>query len=188
MIPLTYSAGPGNILVAVSGVRVGVVRSLPFIFGLDASYFVLSTFVGLGVGNLLIAYPSTAALLKLIGIIYIAYLGVGFFVKSASDEASIHSRFRILDGVVIQLSNAKGMIMLVVMFSEFGDTNIDLLDDVLTLSFALASLNFSAHLLWVSMGASIKNIIVKYPAFQKMLNNLFGTMMIAVAAWLLVRF
>lgn len=109
-------------------------------------------------------------------------------MKSASDENSIHSRFRILDGVVIQLSNAKGMIMLVVMFSEFGDDNIDLLDDVLTLSFALASLNFSAHLLWVSMGASIKNIIVKHPASQKILNNLFGTMMIAVAVWLLVRF
>lgn len=188
MVPLTYSAGPGNIMVAVSGVRVGFIKSLPFIFGLDATYFCLATVVGLGVGNILTNYPMAAELLKLIGIIYIAYLGARFFVNSTTDDDYTDTRFGIIDGVVIQLANVKGIIMLIVMFSEFSTPNNDLLAGVLVLSFALASLNFSAHLLWVCLGASIKNIVVHYPAFQQRLNYLFGTMMIGVAAWLFIRF
>lgn len=188
MVPLTYSAGPGNIMVAVSGVRVGFVKSLPFIFGLDATYFCLATVVGLGVGNILTNYPTVAELLKVLGIVYIAYLGTRFFVNSTTTDGYTDTRFRIVDGVMIQLANVKGMIMLIVMFSEFGDPSNDLLAGVLVLSFALASLNFSAQLLWVCLGASIKNIVVRYPAFQQRLNYLFGTMMIGVAAWLLIHF
>jgi len=39
MAPLAYSAGPGNIMVAISGVKKGAFKSLPFILALDLTYF-----------------------------------------------------------------------------------------------------------------------------------------------------
>jgi len=188
MVPLTYSAGPGNILVAVSGVRVGMTRSLPFIVGLDLTYFLLSVLVGVGVGNTLITYPFIAEALKYSGIAYIFYLGSRFFIVSTATKQSIGSRFRILDGVMVQLTNVKGMIMLIVMFTEFTSPTSGIVEHVLLMSTALTALNFSAHLLWVTMGSGIQKLLGNYPAFQQGYNCVFGSMLIAVSIWLLIRF
>jgi len=193
MAPLTYSAGPGNIMVAVSGVRVGFLRSVPFILGLDITYFLLSVLVGLGVGSILISYPLVAQTLKYFGIGYILYLGLKFFIASSSSETNSGIKFRIIDGVIIQLTNVKGMIMLIVMFSEFSytglsHTNNGLFEHVLLISAALATLNFSAHILWVFLGSGIQRTMARYPIFQRVYNYLFGSMLIGVAIWLLVRF
>lgn len=189
MAPLAYSAGPGNIMVAASGVKVGVYRSFPFIFGLDFTYFLLSILIGLGIGNLLISYPLIAQTLKYLGIVYIFYLGSRFFIISTTSEKKVDIKFRVFDGIIVQLTNVKGMIMLIVMFSEFSSSSSEgLIEHVVLLSTALAILNFSAHLLWVALGSSIQRVLVRYPRFNNMYNYLFGSMLITVAFWLLLRY
>ena len=103
MFPLTYSAGPGNVLVAVSGVRVGIWRTLPFILGLDLTYFILSIIVGLGLGSVLASYPLLTDILKCLGIAYILYLGSRFFILSSKAQGDGEVRFQFFDGIVVQL-------------------------------------------------------------------------------------
>jgi hypothetical protein len=53
MVPLVFSAGPGNIMVAVSGARSGLLQPLVFVYGLDFTYLLMAIAIGVGVGQVL---------------------------------------------------------------------------------------------------------------------------------------
>ncbi|WP_162009340.1 LysE family translocator [Labrenzia sp. CE80] len=185
MMPLIFSAGPGNIMVAAAGVQSGFSGSLSFIFGLDLTYFILSMTVGLGLGDLLQAYPSAAKYLSFFGIAYIVYLASRFLRSSTIGTANTVVSFGLKDGMLVQITNTKGVIMLIVMFSEFSRTGS--LGHVLILSVALVGLNLVSHLLWASAGGIIRNVMECHPQVLQIQNMIFGIMLLGVAIWLMFR-
>ena len=119
MVPLTLSAGPGNLMVATSGAQSGVRRSVRFIVGLDITYFLIAVLVGLGLYHTLTNNPTLVWALQVAGSFYILWLGVRMLrrpLKTPTDKA-MHLQFR--DGIVVQLGNVQGIVMLLVMFSTF---------------------------------------------------------------------
>jgi len=185
MVPLIFSAGPGNIMVAAAGAQSGLSGSLRFICGLDVTYFILAMAVGLGLGDVLKVYPSASKYLSYFGIAYIIYLASRFLRSSTIGTADTTMSFGLKDGMFVQITNAKGVIMLIVMFSEFS--RIGSLGHVLILSLALAGLNLVSHLLWASAGGVIRNVIERHPEVLRIQNMIFGIMLLGVATWLLFR-
>jgi threonine/homoserine/homoserine lactone efflux protein len=105
-------------------------------------------------------------------------------LKAPSDKP-LHLQFR--DGIVVQLGNVQGIVMLLVMFSTFmpsGETSSSV---VLILSAALISLNFFSHVIWVSMGSTVQKLIQARPKLLVFQNAVFGLMLIAVAVWIFLR-
>ena len=187
MVPLTLSAGPGNLMVATSGAQSGVRRSVRFIVGLDITYFLIAVLVSLGLYHTLTNNPTLVWTLQVVGSFYILWLGVRMLrrpLKAPTDKA-MHLQFR--DGIVVQLGNVQGIVMLLVMFSTFmppGETSSTV---VLILSAALISLNFFSHVIWVSMGSTVQKLIQSRPKWLMFQNAAFGLMLIAVAVWIFLR-
>ncbi|MNF56961.1 Cysteine/O-acetylserine efflux protein [compost metagenome] len=187
MAPLTLSAGPGNLMVATSGAQSGVRRSFRFIVGLDITYFLLAVLVGLGLYHTLMNSPRLVWVLQVLGSFYILWLGVRLLrrpLKAPGDKA-IHLQFR--DGIVVQLGNVQGIVMLLVMFSTFTPSGETSSSVVLILSAALISLNFFSHVIWVSMGSTVQKLIQARPKLLVFQNAMFGLMLIAVAVWIFLR-
>lgn len=187
MAPMTLSAGPGNLMVATSGAQSGVRRSVRFIVGLDITYFLLAVLVGLGLYHTLMSHPALVWWLQVIGSFYILWLGVRLLRRplKAPDDKALHLQFR--DGIVVQLGNVQGIVMLLVMFTTFlpsGDTSSSV---VLILSAALISLNFFSHVIWVSMGSTVQKLIRARPRLLAFQNTVFGLMLIVVAIWIFLR-
>lgn len=187
MAPLTLSAGPGNLMVATCGAQSGVRRSVGFIIGLDITYFLLAMLVGLGLYHTLMSSPRLVWVLQALGSFYILWLGVRLLRRPlrAPGCKAIHLQFR--DGILVQLGNVQGIVMLLVMFSTFtpsGDTSSGV---VLILSVALIFLNFFSHIIWVSMGSTIQKLIQARPKLLALQNAMFGLMLIAVAIWIFLR-
>ncbi len=185
MAPLIFSAGPGNIMVAASGARSGLKGSLRFICGLDTTYFVLAVAVGLGLGDLLRSYPDIAAFLRFYGVAYIVYLASRFLRSSAIGGVEKAMPFGLRDGMLVQMTNAKGVIMLIVMFSEFSRTGST--NHVLMLSAALVGLNVISHFLWAGAGGAIRHFLACYPLLLRVQNVTFAAMLLGVAVWLVFR-
>ncbi len=59
------------------------------------------------------------------------------------------------DGVLLQLGNVQGLVMLLVMFSTFSPSADASSAVVLVLSAALIAVNLCGHLLWASLGSSL---------------------------------
>ncbi|MDR6956998.1 threonine/homoserine/homoserine lactone efflux protein [Pseudomonas brassicacearum] len=187
MVPLTLSAGPGNLMVATSGAQSGVRRSVRFIIGLDITYFLLAVLVGLGLYHTLMSSPKLVWVLQVVGSFYILWLGVRLLRRplKAPGENATHLQFR--DGIVVQLSNVQGIVMLLVMFSTFTPSGETSSSVVLILSAALISLNFLSHVIWVSMGSTVQRLIQARPRLLMFQNAVFGLMLIAVAVWIFLR-
>lgn len=187
MVPLIFSAGPGNIMVAASGARSGVRQSMSFIYGLDGTYFLLAVATGLGLGQLLQQTPLLSHAIKVVGITYIFYLAYRFYVALPPDGQQSVRAFKFGDGVVVQITNTKGLLMLIVMFSEFFSPSANIIMDVILMSTVLVMLNFSAHLMWAGFGTGIRRMMLRNPALWKAQNHTFSMMMVMVGIWLTVR-
>lgn len=187
MAPLTLSAGPGNLMVATSGAQSGVRRSVRFIVGLDITYFFLAVLVGLGLYHTLMNNPRLVWVLQVLGSFYILWLGVRLLCRplKAPGDKAIHLQFR--DGIVVQLGNVQGIVMLLVMFSTFTPSGETSSSVVLILSAALITLNFFSHVIWVSMGSTVQKLIQARPKLLMIQNAMFGLMLIAVALWIFLR-
>jgi threonine/homoserine/homoserine lactone efflux protein len=178
---------PAGLMVATSGAQSGVRRSVRFIIGLDITYFLLAVLVGLGLYHTLMNYPTLVWMLQVVGSFYILWLGVRLLSRplKAPGDKPRHLQFR--DGIVVQLGNVQGIVMLLVMFTTFvpaGDTSSSV---VLILSAALIALNFFSHVIWVSMGSTVQKLIRAHPKLLVFQNAVFGLMLIAVAVWIFLR-
>ncbi|MCK9814993.1 LysE family translocator [Pseudomonas sp. MAFF 302046] len=187
MAPLALSAGPGNLMVATSGAQSGVRHSLRFIAGLDLTYLLLALLMGLGLYHSLSAYPTLMRGLQIAGSAYIFWRGLRLLRRppTASAEPSRPLQWR--DGVVVQLGNVQGLVMLLVMFASFLPVDDARPTQVLMLSTALIALNFCAHLLWVSLGATVQRLMRTRPGWLVLQNAVFGLLLLAVAGWMLFR-
>lgn len=187
MVPLIFSAGPGNVMVAASGARSGLRRSLTFIYGLDVTYFVLAISVGLGLGQILHTRPILSDAVSAAGICYILYLAWRFWKAPAPGKVGADGDFRFRDGVFVQITNSKGIIMLMVMFSEFFTPSANMATGIVVMSVVLVGLNFSAHLLWASFGMALNSALRRDSRLLRVQNATFAVMMLGIAIWLTLR-
>ncbi|MEX5609972.1 LysE family transporter [Pseudomonas protegens] len=187
MLPMALSAGPGNLMVASSGARSGVRRSLRFICGLDLTYLLLALLVGLGLYHSLAAYPGLLWGLRVAGSLYIFWLGLRLLLRPLRKPGEQSEALQFRDGVMLQLGNVQGLVMLLVMFSTFSPGADAGTAVVLALSAALIAVNLFGHLLWASLGSSLQRLMRDRPRLLLAQNALFGSLLMAVAGWLLLR-
>lgn len=187
MLPLALSAGPGNLMVASSGAQSGVRRSLRFIIGLDLTYFVLALLVGLGLYHSLAQHPQLLRSLRIAGSLYIFWLGLRLLLRPLRKPGEPERTLLFRDGVVLQLGNVQGLIMLLVMFSTFSPAARAGSAAVVLLSAALIGVNLFGHLLWACMGSSLQRLLRTRAGLLSAQNLLFGLMLMGVAAWIFLR-
>lgn len=185
VFPLVFSAGPGNVLCAVCGAANGFKKSVPFILGLDVVYTAYALLAGFGLAAVLQHYPGLMLAVQLAGAAYVAWLGVKMWRRTGVARQQARP-LRFIDGVISQALNVKGITIILTMYSQFLSPGEPLLYEVLTLTLALTVLNLCAHFSWAYGGAWIAETFASDAAVQVQ-GRLFGSMLVAIAVWLLYR-
>ncbi|NAW86820.1 LysE family translocator [Photobacterium halotolerans] len=187
MFPLVFSPGPANIVFAASGASVGVRRSLPLLLGIDTVFLIKSLLIGLGLGALIQEYPLALQLLQCAGAIYIIYLAVGFLKTGLLKHNGQQKRLGFYDGVIIQLLNSKGWLLVLLMFSLFSEKAYQEYGEqsVWVLVLWLAILNISMHLVWIWTGGVLAKLAGDSKN-QKVQGYIYFVSLMIVAIWLLV--
>lgn len=186
MVPLMISPGPANIVLAGAGMKQGIRNSIPLVIGINTVLVGYSIIIGLGLGEFIKGYPELLFGIKIVGIVYILYLSYKFLVaknfKSQNENSKVYSFY---DGLILQLLNPKGFLLLFLMFSLFLNPNKNQVLQVTYLIFMLLVLGVVCHLIWVAGGSSITKLI-KNNRTQKILNHIFSISLALVAVWLLI--
>jgi threonine/homoserine/homoserine lactone efflux protein len=185
MFPLVFSPGPANIVFAASGASVGVKKSLPLMLGIDFVFILKSVLIGYGFGNVIEQYPLILQILQFAGSFYIGYLAVVFLKSGLLNHDQSYKRLSFKDGMVIQLLNAKGWIMIVLMFSLFTESAQIAFGDlsILVLIALLAVLNVSVHILWI-WGGEIITRMTSNKKNHKIQSIIYFLCLTIVAVWL----
>src|SRR5690349_18564510 len=79
LIPLMYSPGPTNILVASTGASFGLRESTPLIIGINVGLALQLVVIALGINTFFEQYPVAFMVLHYLGVIYMFYLAYHFF-------------------------------------------------------------------------------------------------------------
>jgi threonine/homoserine/homoserine lactone efflux protein len=187
MLPLVFSPGPANIVFAASGAKVGLKRSLPLMAGIDTVFIIKSVVIGFGFGGVIEQYPLILQLLQFVGSVYIIYLAVGFLLAGRLSETKSVKTLGFKDGVVIQLLNAKGWVMVILMYSLFTESAREVFgsSSILVLVALLAILNISVHMVWIKAGELITKAVSSKHNHQVQSVTYFLSLMI-VAGWLVI--
>ncbi|UOO81284.1 LysE family translocator [Uruburuella testudinis] len=186
VFPLVFSAGPGNVLCAVCGAANGFRQSVPFILGLDLVYSAYALLAGFGLAAVVQRYPAVMLAVQLAGAAYVAWLGIKMLRRTHVAKKQAAKPLRFIDGVISQALNVKGITIILTMYSQFLNPDEPLPYQVLSLSAALLALNLLTHFTWAYGGAWIAEKFASDAAVQTQ-GRVFGSMLVAIALWLLYR-
>jgi threonine/homoserine/homoserine lactone efflux protein len=103
--------GPNNLLLLTSGLRVGLLRTLPFIFGISAGFSTLFLATGYGLGQLFDRFPALHLSLKVLGTGYFLYLAWHLLRAAAPGDSEGGRRLGFWAGLGFQAVNPKAWLM-----------------------------------------------------------------------------
>src|SRR5688500_12709320 len=153
--------GPTVLLALANGSRYGLRRSVPGMFGAVLSDFVLVGAVALGLGALLAASEFWCSVLKWVGAVYLAWLGLrmlrsrgGFELPADGAAKAQHgSRAIFMKSFLVAVTNPKGYLFCSALLPQFIDPVAAQTPQYITIAIVFASLDFSVMLAYSFVGA-----------------------------------
>jgi len=102
------SPGPNIVMPIASGARFGFRRTLPHVFGIALGVAVTAGLTGLGLGALILRYPTISFGLKLLAAGWVFYLGYRLYRSLNVPKSESRDRpFTIFEAVLFQWVNPK---------------------------------------------------------------------------------
>ncbi len=176
----TITPGPNNLLLAASGSRFGVRRTIPHVIGIHCGVYTLVALCGLGLGKLILAAPLAIIALKIFGSLYLMYLAwkiLGFQLASQSLQ-DVEQPMGILEAGLFQFSNPKAWMMATTGLNiSFGFDN-NMVTAVILLCLGFGTLGIVCNFAWVWFGSSLSGFLA-VPAYRYWING--GLAMITMA-------
>ncbi len=186
-VPMVFSPGPGNTVLATAGGRLGIRGSLPFWMGFEAANVALCAIYGLGLGRVLHDHPGLHQALRWGSVVYLLYLAWGFFRSTASPGGAgeVPVRLGFGQGLLVVALNPKIHSMIVVMFSQFLDPARGMLSQAAQLTAAFLAVCVVCHFPWLYGG---KLILGRFRSERAMRIQgwTFGTCMLLVAGYVAI--
>ena len=152
--------GPTVLLALTNGSRYGVRASLPGMVGAVLSDFVLISAVAVGLGALLAASEFWFSVVKWVGVVYLAYLGIRLLRSKGAaviaDEANAErasSRAIFLRSFLVAVTNPKGYLFFSAFLPQFVTPTEPQLPQYTALAVTFAAIDFTVMFAYASAGA-----------------------------------
>jgi threonine/homoserine/homoserine lactone efflux protein len=167
--------GPGNTLMMSSGLRRGVVGTLPLLLGLNLGFMVLLAAVGAGLGALILAVPGADFALKAAGGGYILWLAWRLAGAGPSREERDRALPGLLGGLLLQWVNGKAWLMAVGAVAAYTRP------EAIVASLGIVAVTFlligaAANLLWAAGGSVLRPLLMTETAARRT-NTVLGLLL-----------
>jgi threonine/homoserine/homoserine lactone efflux protein len=178
---MSITPGPVNMVILSSGVNYGVKRTIPYISGATIGFILLLLSIGLGLYQLIQAYPHFLNCLAMVGSLYIAYMG--YKIATSKPEISVKEELipKFQDGFFLQWVNPKAWIACISGASIF--LKADSYGQFLIFSGIYFLICYGSLSLWAIIGQQLAGLL-KNSLRLKLFNLTMATMLIGTAACL----
>ncbi len=153
---MSVTPGPNNMLLATSGLRFGLRRTAPMIFGIQLGVIIQAGLVAAGLGSLFLDHPWLKVVLKVVGSGYLVWLAWHLWMSAALPDSQSARPARWWQMVVFQFINPKAWVMTVTLIAGFMPS-----DGVYVQNFAVTLLLFTivgtpSCGVWAVFGSSLR--------------------------------
>jgi threonine/homoserine/homoserine lactone efflux protein len=158
---MAFTPGPNNVMLASSGARFGVVRTLPHIAGVTVGFPVMFFLVGLGLASILLASPMLQLIMKTVSCAYLLWLAFQIARStSATAEKGGGKPLSFLQGAAFQWINPKAWLAAVGAISGYtsgGGRQLYL--QVAIIALITLAVSMASTLTWTAFGAAIRRVL-----------------------------
>ena len=180
-------------LAMTMGMTIGVRRALWMMAGELVGVALVAILAAVGVAALLLNYPTAFNAFKIIGGLYLGFIGVQMWlsrgkmaIKTDVSNDKPASRAELaLQGFMTAVSNPKGWAFFVALLPPFLSRDSSLFNQLLILVSIILVLEFICLLIYASGGVTLRSILMKNSNVRVM-NRIAGSLMIGVGLWLAV--
>lgn len=183
--PITMSPGPANILLSSTASQYGARRTLPVVWGIFVVFILQIGVVAIGIGEILLRFPTLFTLFKIAGAAYLFYLAYLFF-QSSGMKASGETKLGFKEGAALQFFNFKALTVPLIMYTQFLNPTTSSQTQFVVLTIALLMLIIGSLLSWV-VGGSLLQRFFQSEFGVRWQGKIFGILLTAVALWILIR-
>ncbi len=173
------------------GMTLGVKRTLWMMIGELIGVAIVATASVLGVASIMFNYPDIFAVLKWLGGAYLTYIGISMWLykdemSSLSDShINITRRSLFNQGFVTAIANPKGWSFMISLLPPFISIERDLTLQLVVLLGIIMLTEFSSMMAYATGGKTLR-VFLSQGDNIKWMNRIAGSLMIAVALWLVL--
>ena len=184
---IAVSPGSGAVLSMSHGLAYGVKRASATIFGLQAGLLLIFFIAGAGVGSLLLASETAFRIVKIVGALYLIYLGLGQWrarVDPGPPGAALQGALpspqkRMLTGFLTNATNPKGIVFMVAVLPQFIAHGAPLMPQLSILAATMCAIDLMVMHGYALLAASMQRYFRDARAVRKQ-NRFFGGMLMLV--------
>lgn len=175
------------------GMAVGVRRSLHFIWGELLGVGLVAILSIIGVASIMLSHPNLFVLLKMIGGMYLLYLGVqmwlsrGKMAMSADSSRLEHMSALGLasQGFITAIANPKGWAFFIALLPPFISQDLPLVPQLAVLVAMILMLEFLCLIIYALGGKQLSRLL-RVNGNVKIVNRIAGSLMMGIAVWLVL--
>ncbi|MDC7125461.1 MAG: LysE family translocator [Spirochaetales bacterium] len=173
--------GPNIILIMNNSIKHGFSKGILTILGIKVGMILLFAISLSGIATILLYFSSIFLIIKWLGVLYLIYLGIsqiiGSFKESRESNDVTFEQKYFLKGVLISVTNPKGLIFAGAFFPQFINTDSPLMVQSIILSGGFIIVSMVIELLYAFFSSQLSNFLKK-SEFQKMLDRISGVIFI----------
>ena len=188
-IAISVSPGAGAVVSMNYGLKYGLKKSYPAIFGLQVGYLIQTFIVVIGLGAIIAKSVLFFTIIKWIGVVYLVYLGLGKIFEKAQlvdDEEHLNSysaKKAFLNSSLINLTNIKATIFLVAFIPQFINPNESIFLQFIIIGATLSVVDIFVMTGYSSMASKLKFLLKDVKAI-KIQNRITGSLLILAAIFM----
>ncbi|MBW8708914.1 MAG: LysE family translocator [Alphaproteobacteria bacterium] len=179
-IVMAFTPGPNNVMLAASGARFGVARTLPHAAGVTVGFPVMLSLVGLGLASILLASPLLQLVMKAVSCAYLLWLAAQIARStSAMSDTGKARPLNFLQAAAFQWINPKAWLMAVGAISAYtAGRGRELYLQVAIIAAITLVVSVGSTLTWTSFGAGIRRWL-RSPAALRLFNLAMALLLFA---------
>lgn len=177
-------------LAMTMGMSIGVKRALWMMLGELIGVGLVAALAAVGVAALLLNYPNFFLAFKILGGLYLAYIGVQMWrskgkmaIQLEQDKKQANRRELALQGFVTAIANPKGWAFFVALLPPFLNPEQALTSQLVTLISVILTLEFICLMIYASGGRTLRTLLLQ-SSNVRVMNRFSGSLMVGVGAWL----
>lgn len=190
-IAVSITPGMCMTLAMSLGMSVGFRKTLWMIVGELVGVGLVALSSVAGVAIIMFRFPQIFIVLKIVGGIYLLYLGLqlwrsrGKMAVCSNSTKVVSSKSLIAQGFITAVANPKGWAFFVALLPPFIDSALPILPQLIFLVAIILSIEFISLLLYALGGSTLRGLLQK-EHHVKLLNRIAGVLMAGVGLWLIL--
>ncbi len=178
-LPLLLSPGPGYLATFAFAARFGLSNIVKFLFGIIIVYAIISVLIGMFVLQITNSNTNAINIIQILGGIFIIFLSIRLARRNECKIVELNNP-GFVDGVIIQLLNAKYIAVVITIFSSEPEVPLFVTASIITF------ISVSGLLIYSLAGSLIHDFLTSEKLFR-LLEVAFSMLLFIVGIWLIIQ-